>query len=138
VQKKGCSGLVGDFRLDEQAISFARNGLDIKGLIGGVAESLAQFIDGSVYVGVVVDVRVRRPQAYAQFLARDDFTGLFEQDNQDLINLALELQPRAIPRHFLPLLINLERSEMNITARRENQPFRGRRFNRLSHGDHFR
>src|ERR1700682_6715333 len=114
MQEKRYSVLVGDFRLDQQAISFARNGLDIEGLIGGVAESLAQFIDSGVDVGVVVDVRVCGPQAYAQFLARDDFTGLFEQNYQDLINLALELQPRAIPRHFLPLLINLERHEMNI------------------------
>ena len=60
-REQGRTGLVGDFRLDEKAVTLARNGLDIERLIGRVAESLAQFIDGGVDVGVVIDVRVCRP-----------------------------------------------------------------------------
>jgi len=59
------------------------NGLDIERLIGRVAESLAQFIDGSVDVGVVIDVRICGPQPHTQFLTRDDFAWFFEQREQN-------------------------------------------------------
>src|SRR5437588_8841299 len=52
---------VRDFRLNEKGVSLARNGLDILRLVGRIAERHAELINGGVYVGVVIDVRVRRP-----------------------------------------------------------------------------
>ncbi len=81
---------------------------------------------------------IRGPQPHAQFLTRDDFAWFFEQREQNLVDLALQLQPRTVPRHFLSLLINLKRPEMDITTGGKGKALRRRRLIRFPHGDHFR
>jgi len=64
-------------------------------------------------------MRIGRPKAEAKFLTGNDFSWFFEERDQDLVNLALELYSRPIPGHFLPLLVNPEGPKMDITARGE-------------------
>src|SRR5260370_20379990 len=130
-------GLVGDFRLHQKAVALARNGLDVERLIGGIAKRLAQFVDGGIDVGVVVYVRIGGPEAHAQLFAGDDLTWFFEKCKKNLINLALELEPGPVARHFLPLLVNAKRPKAYIATGGQEYPLRNRRFIRLSHRDHF-
>ncbi len=109
-------GLVGNLRLQQKAVAFPGNGLDIERLIGGIAKRLAEFVDGGVYVGVVVHVRISGPEPHAQLFAGDDITRFFEECQKNLINLALELEPGPVPRNFLPLLINPEGPKEDIAA----------------------
>src|SRR5438552_18150887 len=131
-------GLVGNFRWHDEAVALAWDGLDVERLMGGIAESMAEFVDGGIYVGVVVDMRIGGPEPHAQFFAGDDFTRFFEKGQKNLITLPLELQPGPVPGNFLPLLVNAERPKEDIAAGRQQYPLRSRRLIRFSHGDHFR
>ena len=84
-------GLVGNLRLHEEAVTLARNGLNVKRLIGGIAQRLAELVDGGIDVGVVVDVSIGRSQPHAELFAGDNFAGLLEECKQNLINFALKL-----------------------------------------------
>jgi len=108
-------GHIGEFRLNNQAIALARDGLDIKRLVRGVAESLAQLVYGGVYVGVVIDMGIRGPQAEAQFIPGDHLTMLFDKGEQNLIDLALQFEASAILADFLTMLVDLKRSKADIT-----------------------
>src|SRR5260370_20663686 len=109
------------------------NGCDRERFIRGIGRRLAQFVDGGIEVGVVVYMRIGGPEPEAQLFAGDDFTRFFEEGQEYLINLALELEPRPVAGHFLPLLVDVERPKMDITPRGEEYPLRSRRFIRLSH-----
>ena len=78
---------------------------------------MAEFIDGGIHVGVVVHVRIGRPEPPAQLFAGDNFPRFFEECEKNLINLALELEAGPVPGHFLPLLVNPERPKIDIAAR---------------------
>src|SRR5277367_3424563 len=106
---------IGGFVRNYKTISFAGNRLDVERLVRGIAEDLAKFVYGCVDVGVVVDVRVRGPEALAQFFARDDLARLVEERDQDLIHLALQLNARAVPGDFLALLVHLKRTKTRKT-----------------------
>ena len=111
------SGLVRDFRLHQEAVALPRNGLDVERLIGGIAKRLAEFVYGSVYIGVVVDMRISGPEPHAQLFAGDDFTRFFEKCQKNLINLPLKFEPGAVARNFLPLLVDPKRPKEDIAAR---------------------
>src|SRR5260370_38085573 len=70
-------GLVGYFGPYQKAVAFARNGLDVERPTRGIAERLAEFVDGGIYVGGVVYVRIGGPQALWQVLAGDGCAMVF-------------------------------------------------------------
>jgi hypothetical protein len=107
---------VGDFGLNQEGVSLSRDGLHVERLVRGIAQGNAKLVNGGIYVGVVVDVRVRGPQAYAQLFPRHDFTRLFKKREKRLVDLPLKLQPNPIPRDFLPLLVNPEGPKMDVTT----------------------
>ena len=82
-----------------------------------VASTIRQF-NGFIarYVGDGVLIYFGWPEAHAQLFPGDDFARLLEESEQNLINLALQLQPGPIPRHFLPLLVNPKRPKTYIPA----------------------
>ena len=84
-------GLVGNLRLHEEAVTLARNGLNVERLVGRIAQRLAELVDGGIDVGVVVDVSIGRSQPHAELFAGDNFAGLLEECKQNLINFALKL-----------------------------------------------
>ena len=109
-------GLVGDFALHQEAVALARNSLDVERLMGGIAKRLAEFVDGGIYIGVVVHMRISGPEPYAQLFAGDDFTRFFEKCQKNLINLPLELEPGPAARNLLPLLVNPKGAKQDIAA----------------------
>lgn len=110
------SGPIRHFRLDQKAVSPPGDRLDIKRLVGGIAQGHPQLVHGGIHIGIVIDVSIRRPQPRAQFLSGDDFAGLFQQCKEGLIDLSLKLQSGAVPGHLLALLVNPKGPEMDITA----------------------
>src|SRR6266481_8153483 len=62
-----------------QAVALAGNGFDVERLLGGIPQSLTELIYGGIYVRVVVDVGVRRPQAEAQLLTCHHLALLFDK-----------------------------------------------------------
>src|SRR5712692_8885044 len=84
----------------DEAVALARNRIHERRLLRRIAEDLPQLVHGGVHVGIVVDVRVRRPELQAQLFAGHDVTRLLQQSNERVINLALELNPRPILKKF--------------------------------------
>src|SRR5207302_9882102 len=80
---------VRDFRLNEKGVSLARNGLDILRLAGRIAKRHAELINGGIYVGVVIDVSVRGPEANTQVVASHHFARLFEEPEKSRVHLRL-------------------------------------------------
>src|SRR5712692_5106342 len=97
-----------------EAIAFARDRFDVKWLVGRVPEGLAKLVDRGIDVRVVVDLRVRGPQALPQFFARNYLTRFLHKCHQHLVDLALQLQPCAALKYFLALLIDVKWAEPNI------------------------
>ena len=54
-----------------------------------VAKNMPQLIHRGVDVGVIIDLRVARPQTRPQNLTRDDLTGMLRQNKQRFNNFAL-------------------------------------------------
>src|SRR5260370_41049219 len=86
-------GLVGYFGPHQKAVAFARNGLDVERPTRGIAERLAEFVDGGIYVGVVVYVRIGGPEGYAEVFASDHRCRVFEEREQNLVNPPPKLVP---------------------------------------------
>src|SRR5260370_18723832 len=80
-------GLVGYFGPYQKAVAFARNGLDVERPTGGIAERLAEFVDGGIYVGVVVYVRIGGPETDCPLFAGDHFARVFEGGQKNLVKL---------------------------------------------------
>jgi hypothetical protein len=64
-----------------------------------------------------VDERVRLPEAIAQFLARDHFSGPREQGGQDLSRLVLKTDATSLPVELTRRRVELERAELNPLRR---------------------
>ncbi len=74
----------------DEAVAFAGEGLDEAGLVWGVTERLAEFVDGGVEALFEVDKSGAVPEVVLEFLAADDLTGAFKKEGQDLEWLALQ------------------------------------------------
>lgn len=79
-----------------ESVAATGNGLDKPGIIGGVAQNLPELPDATVYGIVEIDVRILGPKALANFLSRDDFAGMLQQNQKGLEGLVLELQLYAV------------------------------------------
>src|SRR4030095_2845495 len=77
-------------RRPDKTVASARNRFDKSWFFRGLAERLAKLIDGCVDVGVVVYVCVGRPEGLLELLARDYFPLFVNQDQQHLVDLALQ------------------------------------------------
>jgi len=112
------------FRLDDEAVTFARNRFDVDRLVARIAARLAKLVHRGVDVGVVIDVRLIGPEAQPQLFAREDIALLLNEREQHLIHLALKAKARAAFGYFLALLINLKRAEPDIPRRELDRPGR--------------
>jgi hypothetical protein len=61
-------------------------------------------------------VRIGGPEPHPQLLAGDNFARFFEKGQQNLIDLALKLEPGPTASNLLPLLVNAEGPKMDVAA----------------------
>src|SRR5260370_5815996 len=92
-------GLVGYFGPYQKAVAFARNGLDVERPTRGIAERLAEFVDGGIYVGVVVYVRIGGPEAHGRLFASDDLARGFAEGPENPVTPPPKPAPGPVPRH---------------------------------------
>lgn len=67
-----------------EAIAFARQGLDVEGLLTGVAEGLAPLHHSGVERVVEIDECIGRPEPCSQIFPGDNLAGVLEQVEQEL------------------------------------------------------
>ena len=73
-----------------EAKAKARNGFEVGGRAGGIAQGDAEATDGAVEALVEVDVGSFAPEALPEGVAGDDLAGSFEEGEEDLEGLFLK------------------------------------------------
>src|SRR5580704_1464079 len=119
-------GQLGKFRMHHEAVALAWHRLNIDRLLARIAKRLAQLVHRGIDVGVVIDVRLIRPEAQPQLFPRQHVALLFDEREQHLVHLALQAKARAALGYFLALLVDLKRAEPYITRRELDRPGRSR------------
>jgi hypothetical protein len=82
-RSSGFSRSSGPFHGDFPAIAAPRKRFDIAGLFGGVAQHLAQAVDGRADAVFELNNSAVRPKSVSNLLARNELSGVFEQHRQD-------------------------------------------------------
>jgi hypothetical protein len=75
---------------NKEPISALWNGLDVSGIFGVVVQRLSEFANRYPETAVEVDEGIAGPEAAAKFLAADDFSRGFEEDEEEPIGLLLQ------------------------------------------------
>ena len=83
----------------------------------GVAQQLAEAIDGLLERQLVINEGISRPDALAEILPRDDFLWMLQQCLQYLEGLACELLPHAGLANLPGLQIHFEDPEPDDSGR---------------------
>src|SRR5437016_8695099 len=68
----------------EKAVAAARESFDEARIFGGIAQGVAQALDGGIQAVIEVHESVRRPKLAAQLFPGDHLAGLLEKECQDL------------------------------------------------------
>ena len=77
-----------------ESVASPRNRLYKSGILGGVAEGLANFVHSGIQAVIVIDEGIRRPKPLAQFFPAHQFAGTIEQFEQNLQRLPLQARAR--------------------------------------------
>jgi len=94
-----------------KTIASASQGFNKARIISGVAEGLADFVDGSAEGVLKIDGRVFAPYPKLEFFAGDDLTGVLKQDRKNLEGLALNLNSLTSLPQLSGLQISLKETE---------------------------
>src|SRR5260370_21955560 len=91
---------------NEESISSLWNCLNVSRIVGVIVQRLPQLANRHPEAAVKINERIVRPEAASQFLPTDDFSGVFqERDEQPIVLL---LQPYASPIiHVFPRCVYL-------------------------------
>ena len=77
----------------QEAVPTAGQGFDEAGIVGGVAEGFAQFIDGGTKAVIEVDDRVGAPETLLDLFAGNHFAGFFQEESEYAKGLSLNPDP---------------------------------------------
>jgi len=97
--------------LGDEAISAAGECLDILGVFGRVAESIAELVYGGIQAMIEVNEGVARPKLGPKFLARDQLPGTLNQDRKNLKWLPYKFEPCSMLPQFVGVQVDLIRPE---------------------------
>src|ERR1700730_10032922 len=111
-----CSGRPVDG--SDEAVAAPSEGFDENGSFRGVAQGIAQALDGGVEAVIEIDEGFGRPEFAMQLLASDAFAGPLEQGGQDLEGLILELYLLAALAELSCFKVHLKGAEADDRGRR--------------------
>ena len=95
----------------DEAVAALGEGFDVAGVVGGVSEGFADFINGGAERVVEVDDGVAAPEAELEVVAGDDLAGALEERGEDFEGLALQLNPKTSLPEFSAIEVHLKESE---------------------------
>ena len=87
MRRFGNFGYGGKKRADE-AIAAARECFDVERFVGGIGESLTEFVDCFIEAVFEVDEGFLRPEALLNFFTRDDLAGALKEHDEDFERLS--------------------------------------------------
>src|SRR5450631_3733068 len=112
----GCGGRRVTVLFGYEAVSLAGDGLDEAGLVGIVAQGLADFPNRGVDAVLGIDEDVLAPEALDDFLARDDGAVFFRQQEEQFHGDAFEFQDAAVTPQLEAGGIEIEFAELVDTG----------------------
>src|SRR5258708_3871071 len=107
----GCRGLIRPFHAREQAVATARQGFDKARIVCGVAQRLAQLVDGRVHAVIKGHERVSPPEPQSPLFARDHLTRPLKQHGENLERLPMQLDSYSALPQFAGPRVHFERAE---------------------------
>jgi len=96
----------------DKPVSAPRQCLDKPGIVGGVAQRLAQFVDRRVQAVIKIDESIGRPDRRAQLFPGYYLAGMLQQQREHMEGLLLKLDPYALLAQFARPQVKLKRSEV--------------------------
>jgi len=75
---------------NKEPITALWNGLDVSRILGVVVQRLSEFANRHTEATVEVDEGIAGPEAAAKLLAADDFSGAFEEHEEEPTGLLLQ------------------------------------------------
>ncbi|HXL22012.1 MAG TPA: hypothetical protein VOA78_06080 [Candidatus Dormibacteraeota bacterium] len=107
----------GDFNLRKEAVPATCDRFHKTRTVGGIAESVADFVDRFVEPVIEIHERVCRPEFLLEFLAGYDFAGVLKERRQHLERLFLKANTEAVFAQFAGAEIQLENPETEPVAK---------------------
>ena len=92
----------------DKAVASPGDGLDVKGLLRGIAQGLTEFADGGVDAIVGLNESVGRPELQFQFVAGDNLSPSFKQEQENFQRLILHADTMPLAAKFARSGIDLE------------------------------
>ena len=78
-----CSGIHSPDLRNEEPIAAFRNRLDVTGIFGVIVQRFSEFANRHLEAAVEVNEGIAGPKADAKLLAADDFSGSFEEHDEE-------------------------------------------------------
>jgi hypothetical protein len=100
-----------DFR-NKESISSLWNRLNVSGIVGVILQRLSQLAHRHAEAAVKINERIVGPEAASKFLPADDFTGVFEQRDEEPIGLLLQPYPSPVLQELPRGGVYLKRTEL--------------------------
>jgi hypothetical protein len=100
-----------DFR-NKESISSLWNRLNVSGIVGVIVQRLSQLAHRHAEAAVKINERIVGPEAASKFLPADDFTGVFEQRDEEPIGLLLQPYPSPVLQELPRGGVYLKRTEL--------------------------
>ena len=101
----------------DEAITTAGQSFNEPWIVGGIVQRLAQFLDGVVQALVEIHEGIGRPDSFLEFFAGNHFTGMLEENLEDLKGLNLEFEA-------YPVLAQLTGTTVGIEVAETEDPLR--------------
>jgi hypothetical protein len=114
-------GFRGKFRALHGAdppIAAAPNGLNENWVVGGIAQRVAQALDGAADGAIKIHKYIARPKCLAEFFVGDDFVGVAEQKSQHTEGQILKMDLDPVPAEFASTQVGFEHTEPDYGRRR--------------------
>jgi hypothetical protein len=105
------SGLYPPYFRNEEPIASLWNRLDIARIFGVIVQRLPKLANRHPKTAIEIDKRISRPETISKFLAADDFTRSFEEDEEEPIGLLLQPYRSPVLEKFARGGVYLKRAE---------------------------
>jgi hypothetical protein len=102
------NGALDRSRRTDKAVAPLRMGLDESGLLGGIAQRIAQPLDGVVQTLFKIDKGIGGPDLALQLFASDQLSWMFQKDLKDAKRLVLKSDPGTVLANLAVAKIHLE------------------------------
>jgi hypothetical protein len=97
---------------NKEPISVLWDGLDVSRILGVVVQRLPELANRYAEAAIEIDERIAGPEATSKFLATDDFSGVFQQHEEELIGLLLQPDASSVLEEFCRGGVYLKRAEL--------------------------